>query len=54
VKHAESQWKPLEEEGAQFCAGKKWPLPNDKANRLTGENISTRRSPALDLGRMKL
>jgi hypothetical protein len=30
MKHVESQWKPLEEEGAQVCAEKKWLLLNDK------------------------
>jgi hypothetical protein len=41
MKHVESQWKPLEEEGAQVCTDKKWLSPNDKTNRLTDENIST-------------
>jgi hypothetical protein len=43
MKHVESQWKPLEEEGAQVCADKKWLLLNNKTNRLADENISTRR-----------
>jgi hypothetical protein len=43
MKHVESQWKPLEEEGAQVREGKKWLLLNDKTNRLADETISMRR-----------
>jgi hypothetical protein len=43
MKHVESQWKPLEEEGAQVSEGKKWLLLNDKTNRLADAYISTRR-----------
>jgi hypothetical protein len=40
MKHVESQWKPLEEEGAQVCDGKKCLLLNDKTNHLADEKIS--------------
>jgi hypothetical protein len=43
MKHVESHWKPLEEEGAQVCEVKKWLLLNDQINRLADENISMRR-----------
>jgi hypothetical protein len=44
MKYLETQWKQLEEEGAQVCEGKKWLLLNGK----TDEHILMRRD------RMKL
>jgi hypothetical protein len=42
MKYVESQWKLLEEEGAQVFDGKKWLLLNDKTNGLADAKISMR------------